>query len=117
MARKLEKNPVKVELMDKLVSKYRDERAEIWLALARMLERNREVNVSRIAKLCRKGETCAVPGKVLGKGDIDFGVSVAAYGFSHKAKEKIVNGGGKCLSFEELMEKNPKGSGVKILGG
>ena len=117
MAKRSEKNPLKIVLMDKLKSKYRDEEARVWLAIARMLERDRVVNVSKIAGLCTKGETCAVPGKVLGKGDIDFGVSVAAFNFSEKAREKIMGGGGECLSFEELMIKNPKGSGVKILGG
>ncbi len=117
MAPKLEKNPVKLALIEKLESKYKEERARIWLALARMLEREREVNISKIAKLCGEGEACAVPGKVLGKGDIDFSVSVAAFGFSQRAREKIVNGGGECLSLDELIEKNPRGSGVRILGG
>jgi large subunit ribosomal protein L18e len=117
MALEMKKNPVKLATIEKLESTYKKERARIWHALARELYRGRMVNVSKIAKLCEKGEACAVPGKVLGGGEILFPVTVAAFDFSQRAREKIVGGGGECLSLEELMEKNPKGSGVKILGG
>jgi ribosomal protein L18E len=41
---------------------------------------------------------------------------VAAFAFSEKAKEKIKATRGKCLSFFDLIKKNPKGSNVKIIG-
>ena len=58
----------------------------------------------------------AVPGKVLGAGRIDHPINVAAFAFSEQAKSKILEAKGKCLSFSELVEKNPKGTNVKILG-
>jgi len=57
-----------------------------------------------------------VPGKVLGAGRIDHPVHVAAFSFSDQARFKILRAKGKCLSILELMEKNPKGTNVKILG-
>jgi len=57
-----------------------------------------------------------VPGKVLGAGEINHPVIVAAFSFSEKAKEKIKAAKGKCLSFIDLIKKNPKGSNVKIIG-
>jgi large subunit ribosomal protein L18e len=52
----------------------------------------------------------------LGAGIIDHPVKVAAFQFSEQARLKIGKAKGKCLSIEELMEKNPKGSNVKIIG-
>jgi large subunit ribosomal protein L18e len=57
-----------------------------------------------------------VPGKVLGAGRIDHPVHVAAFTFSEQARSKILRAKGKCLSILELMEKNPKGTNVKIIG-
>jgi large subunit ribosomal protein L18e len=56
-----------------------------------------------------------VPGKVLGAGNLDHPVSVAAFSFSAEAKSKISKAKGKCLSISELIEDNPKGSNVKIM--
>jgi large subunit ribosomal protein L18e len=57
-----------------------------------------------------------VPGKVLGAGAIEHPVNVAAFAFSEKAQSKILKAKGKCLTIPQLMEGNPKGSGVKIIG-
>jgi large subunit ribosomal protein L18e len=57
-----------------------------------------------------------VPGKVLGAGIIEHPISVAASAFSEQAQSKILVAKGKCLTIPQLMEKNPKGSGVKIIG-
>jgi large subunit ribosomal protein L18e len=43
-------------------------------------------------------------------------VTVAAFAFSETAKEKIKARRGKCLSFFDLIKKNPKGSKVRIIG-
>jgi large subunit ribosomal protein L18e len=63
-----------------------------------------------------EGDVVVVPGKVLGAGDLDHTVTVAAYKFSMAAREKI-NANGATMSLEELMEKYPTGSNVKIFGG
>jgi large subunit ribosomal protein L18e len=42
-------------------------------------------------------------------------VDVVAFKFSAKAQEKIENAGGECLSIEEAMEANPKGSNIRIM--
>ena len=57
-----------------------------------------------------------VPGKVLGAGNFDHAVNVAAFAFSERAQSKILKAKGKCLSISKLVEENPKGSGVKIIG-
>ncbi|MFQ5711162.1 MAG: 50S ribosomal protein L18e [Candidatus Geothermarchaeales archaeon] len=73
------------------------------------------VNISRIDRYTEEGDTVVVPGKVLSAGTLNHRVVVAAYDFSSKALEKILNSGGQAISIEELMKKNPRGSGLKLI--
>ncbi|AGI86202.1 LSU ribosomal protein L18e [Candidatus Methanomethylophilus alvi Mx1201] len=75
-----------------------------------------EANLSKIQKYAKDGETIIVPGKVLAAGEIDKKVTVAAYSFSAKAAAAIVAAGGKTMTIRELMEENPQGSKVRIMG-
>jgi large subunit ribosomal protein L18e len=56
-----------------------------------------------------------VPGKVLASGALDHGVTVASFEASAQAKAKIEAAKSKYITIQELMEKNPKGSKVKII--
>lgn len=97
----------------------REHKAKIWKTIADFLERPRRrrihVNVSKINRLTNSNDTVVVPGKVLGAGDIDHPVTVAAFSFSESAKEKILSKGGSAITINELAKKNPKGSNVKII--
>ena len=62
-----------------------------------------------------QGETVLVPGKVLSNGDLTEKVNVAAFKFSQKAQEKIESAGGECVSIDDIMESNPKGSNIRIM--
>jgi large subunit ribosomal protein L18e len=42
-------------------------------------------------------------------------VVIAALNFSTQAAVKIEKAEGTCLSIEELLKKNPRGTGVRIL--
>ena len=99
--------------------KARENNAKIWLRVAELLEKAKRrrvsVNLSKINRYTEKGDVVVVPGKALSSGLLDHPVTVAAYAFSRKAKEKIENTGGKCLTIKELVESNPKGSHVKIM--
>jgi large subunit ribosomal protein L18e len=113
-------NPNLVGLIGKLKEASRVNKAPVWRDIALRLEgpsRNwAEVNISRLDRYAGENETVVVPGKLLGSGEIGKKVTVAAYRFSGQAKEKIVKAGGKDLSIEELMAKNPKGSKIRIMG-
>lgn len=74
------------------------------------------MNLSRINRYTKGGETVVVPGKVLGAGRIDHPINVAAFAFSERARSKILKAKGKCFSIPELTKKRPKGTGVKIIG-
>jgi large subunit ribosomal protein L18e len=94
--------------------------APIWVAVAKRLakpaRRLVEVNVYKINKLTSDGDIVVVPGKVLGTGDLDHRVTVSAFKFSESARAKISEKG-SAITIEELVEKNPKGTSVRIMGG
>ena len=94
----------------------RKENVNIWRRIAEDLDksnsRRSEVNVFKINKYTKENETIIVPGKVLGDGELDHNVNVAAWRFSESAKEKIKN----KMSIEDLMKSNPKGKDVRIIG-
>lgn len=113
-------NPELVKLIRFLRKQSRENNVKIWRDVAERLakpRRNRPaVNVSRLNRHTEKKETIVVPGKVVGTGKIDHQITVAAFAFSEKAKEKIKISKGKTISFLQLVKKNPKGSNIKIIG-
>ena len=121
MGRKAAKsNPNLVGLITKLKEASRVNEAPVWRDIALRLEGPSsnwaEVNISRIDRYAGENETIVIPGKLLGSGEIGKKVTVAAYRFSGQAKDKIVKAGGKELSIEELLARNPKGSKIRIMG-
>lgn len=74
------------------------------------------VNIYKINKFARDGETILVPGKVLSLGEIEKKVDVAAVNFSAEARSKITAARGKTLTIKELLQQNPDGKKVRILG-
>jgi len=120
MKRSKKTDPGLLSLIDELKRVSRENEAPIWRDIAKRLEKPSrvwsEVNVSRISRYVRKNETIIVPGKLLGAGEIDFPITVAAYRTTGQAREKISNAGGKLLSIEELARANPRGKGIRIIG-
>ncbi len=109
-------NPNLIKLIRDLKKLSNKQDVNIWKAVAKELakstRRMRKVNVWKIDKVTKENDTIIVPGKVLGDGELNHKVNVAAYQFSDGAKAKISNN----MLIEELMEKNPKGSKVRIIG-
>lgn len=77
-----------------------------------------KVNLWKLNKMATiyKEYVLAVPGKVLGTGDALEGIEVAALAYSESAKKKIEDAKGKAMTITELMEKNPQGKKVVIVG-
>ena len=121
MTRVVEKtNPRLTSLISLLKNKSRENEAKIWREIASRLESpNRnyaEVNLSKISRYVKNGETVIVPGKVLGSGVLEQqSIKVAALNFSASATSKITDAKGQCMTIEQLVSDNPKGSGVRIL--
>ncbi|MBA5942750.1 MAG: 50S ribosomal protein L18e [Methanophagales archaeon] len=120
MRRRKKTNPKIDLLIDDLKRVSRERSVPLWRDIAKRLEKPRRhyatVNLSKINRYSVANDTIIVPGKVLSAGEIEKPVTIAALGFSKKAYEKISSRGKcKCVGIEELMETNPKGSGVKII--
>jgi large subunit ribosomal protein L18e len=113
-------NPEILQLIKFLKTQSREKDAAIWLDVAEKLSKpSRQriaVNLSKINRYTEKNATVVVPGKVLASGVLDHAITVAAFDASDKAKEKLAAAKSKYLSITELVEKNPQGSNVKIIG-
>lgn len=112
-------NPRYATLISTLKDASRSGDAGVWREIAKRLEapsRNyAEVNLSKINRYAREGETVIIPGKVLGSGALTRGVKVAALQFSGTAAEKITAANGTCMTIEDLLKNNPEGKLVRIL--
>lgn len=117
--RKSSRNPQLEKQIKDMRGKAHQEGARVWKDLSERLSksssRRAEVNIGRIARSTSDSDVVAVPGKVLGSGVLPHKVTVGAYSFSRRAREKIINSGGECLSLGELSEREPSGRGVKIM--
>lgn len=112
-------NPYLRKLIEDLKKKSFELKAPIWKDVAEKLEKPRrkriEVNLIDIERHTKEGDIVVVPGIVLANGNLSKSVTIAAWKFSLAAKEKIEKSKSKAIAVEELLEKNPKGSGIKIL--
>lgn len=93
--------------------------APIWRRVRELLGRPKRrriaVNLSKINRYTIDGDTVVVPGKVLGAGDIKKKIVIGAFDYSESAYKKLIEAGCTVLSIKELVERNPRGSGVKII--
>ena len=112
-------NPEMIKLIRLLKKEGREKQANIWLTVAEHLSKpSRQritVNLSSINRNTKRAETIIVPGKVLGTGSLKHSVTIAAFDASDKARQKLANAKAKYLTIPELIQKNPKGSNVKII--
>jgi len=113
-------NPMLISLIQELKKQSVENDVAIWKDIAKRLEKSSknwpEVNLDRINKYTNEKETALIPGKVLSTGNLTKKVSIAAFSFSEKSKEKIKKAGSKTMTIEELIKNNPKGKDIRILG-
>lgn len=117
--RKGPSNPALRGLIRRLRKVDKESECDIWGELAdRLNHSNRsraEVNIGQLNRHTGKGDTVAVPGKVLGSGRLNHPLSVAAFNFSDKARKKIEAAEGETLSIERLLDINPEGENVLLM--
>lgn len=109
-------NPQLEQTIEKLRKKAHQEQSNLWLRIAEDLQKPTRsrviVNISRIERNAKDGDTIVVPGKVLGSGELTKKVTIVAWQFSDDAKKKIAKVG-KAIEFAE--DNMPKGK-IKIMG-
>jgi len=99
---------------------FKKNKAPIWRALEEELAgsraNRREINVRRLSNVTKTGEVVVVPGKILGTGNLGHKLTVCAFSISEIAAKKVIESGGKVVTFEDLIKKHPDGKGVRIIG-
>jgi len=94
--------------------------APIWAKLAEYALKpsiaRRDINLNRISQLTKEKDTVVFPGKVLGTGNISHKITLCSFSISKSAANKILKSGGKLISHLDLIEQNPTGKGVVLLG-
>ncbi|MBI2664825.1 50S ribosomal protein L18e [Candidatus Woesearchaeota archaeon] len=84
--------------------------------LSRATRQRRVVNLSRINRFTKDGETIVVPGKVLAAGELDHAVTIAAWKFSQQALDKIQKSKSKAMQISELIKEEIKGRKIRVIG-
>ncbi len=109
-----------VKTVTELKKASRENDAPLWRSVAHRLEgasRNwPSVNISKLEYNVNKNSKVLIPGKLLGSGNISKKMTVSAYSFSETAKSKVEAAGGKCVSYNDLIKSNPKGTDVVVIG-
>jgi large subunit ribosomal protein L18e len=94
--------------------------APIWSKLAKLaLKPNsarRTINLKRVNELTKENDVVFFPGKVLGTGKISHKITLCSFTISNSAANGIKESGGQLVGFLDMIEKNPSGKGVKLLG-
>ena len=91
--RKMKSNEQLEGLIRELKRQSSQQKVQIWRRIADDLQkptrRRRIVNLSRLDRYTKENEVVVVPGKVLGSGELNHKLTIAAYNFSEQALEKI----------------------------
>ncbi len=110
-------------MLRKLIERLNKEKKAIWKRVAEELSaparKRTYVNLYKINRYSKAGDIIIIPGKVLGVGNLDHPVTVAAWDFSKTAKDKIIKAGGQIMSLWQAVEtfKDFKGKSVKLMKG
>jgi len=109
-----------VDVINQLKAQSRDTGAAVWRDVAMRLSKSRknwvQPNLSRVSRYAPEGVIILVLGKLLGSGELSVNHIIAVYSVSNGAREKIEAAGGRVVTYSELMNENPSGKGVVILG-
>jgi large subunit ribosomal protein L18e len=112
-------NPQLKLLIEKLKASAREHQADVWKEVARRLEapsnNYAKVNLSRLNRHTNSGDVVVIPGKVLGAGLVDHPISVSALNFSANARLKLLAASGTVMTIDEILDRSPNGSNVKII--
>jgi len=93
--------------------------APIWARLAdlALIPSSRQVvNLARINTGTKEYDVLFVPSKVLGSCYISHKISLCSFSISASAANKIIQNGGKIITYSDMIKKYPTGKGVIIFG-
>ena len=107
------------KLIKTLKKKANEQNARVWDEIAYYLSKPTRqrpvVNLIKIEKVAKEGETVIIPGKLLAGGDLNKNVTVVYWKASESAIKKLNSKGIKHYTIEEYININPKGSNTRIV--
>lgn len=113
------KNQTLIDTIQALRDTSEESGKAIWKALADELDKAKRkrvvVNLSRIERHTKENDVVAVPGKVLAAGNLSKPITIAAFGFSEGAIEKINLAKGTHIMLEDLLKSDIEPSRIKIM--
>jgi len=112
-------NQVVLHLVKELKQASKKNDAPIWAKLANLALKpssKRVVNLTRINTATKENDILFVPGKVLGTGNISHKITLCSFSISTSAANKIIQNGGKIMTYSDMIKKYPTGKGVIIFG-
>ena len=113
-------NQVVIHMANELKKASSKNKAPIWAKLAEYALKpsvaRRDINLYKIGQLTKENDIVVFPGKVLGTGNVPHKITLCSFSISESAASKILDSGGKLITYSELIEQNPTGKGVKLLG-
>ena len=113
-------NQVVLHMIKDLKQASKKNEAPIWSKLADLAIKpsstKRIVNLTRINKITKESDVLFVPGKVLGTGNISHKITLSSFSMSTTAANKIIQTGGKIMTYSDMIKKYPTGKGVIIFG-
>lgn len=113
-------NQVVVRMAKELKKASKTNKAPIWAKLAQYALKpssaRRDLNLNRIDQITKDNDVVVFPGKVLGTGNITHKITLFSFSISNSAAEKIIKSGGEIISHQNLIDQNPTGKGVVMLG-
>jgi len=106
------------ELRDTILL-FKKQKDPFWQYVAKLLARPKrrsvEVNLDKIDRLSKENSTILIAGKVLGKGELNKKIKLAAFNISEQAKVKLKESGSSFLGLQELLQKNPDVKEIKLI--
>ena len=113
-------NQLVIQMVKELKGASKKNNAPIWSRLAELALKpssaRRTINIGQIDKFVKDNDVIVVPGKVLGTGNISHKITLCSFSMSTTGAKKVLQSGGKILSFSELIKSHPTGKGVIIIG-
>ena len=112
-------NQIVFHMIKDLKQASKENEAPIWSRLADLALKplsRRVVNLARINTATKENDILFVPGKVLGTGNISHKITLCSFSISTSAANKIIQNGGKIMTYSDMIKKYPTGKGVIIFG-
>ena len=111
-------NPETQEIIVEIEKNIEKTKSRFWIRILKEIKKKkqakREINISRINKHTKKNDVIIAPGKVLGDVELQHPITITYFNISKSAESKIKKA--KIVYLKELLKKNNKGKGVKIIG-